>query len=80
MHSRWSLDRVDLEATTLWTKRLTAIVTPSDALENNPRLIVRHALNGAQREPPCGCGEKERDNTTTVQPEVDPVMLTVRAY
>ena len=50
---------VRLEATALWAIGLAAIVSPSNALKGGPRLIVRHARNGAQRERPCGCGEKE---------------------
>lgn len=52
-------DFVRLEATALWTIRLAGIVSPADALEGGPRLVIRHARNGAQRERPCGCGEKE---------------------
>jgi len=52
-------ERVDIEATALWTIGLACIVSPADALEGGPRLVIRHARNGAQRERPCGCGEEK---------------------
>jgi len=53
------LESIDLEAAALWTVGLAPIVSPTDALEGGPRFVIRHARNGAQRERPCGCGEKE---------------------
>lgn len=36
-----------------------AIVSPTDALEDGPRLFVHYACNDAERERPCGCGKEE---------------------
>jgi hypothetical protein len=57
--NRPSRKTADPWATALWTIRFAPIVSPADTLESGPRLLLRHASDGAKRERFRGCGKEE---------------------